>query len=204
MANREEKWVEKIKDLLNEHFKGIKYHAETQVGLPYDIMLMEFKKIDSKKDGHLNLTDNDKSKNNKKDSFTTDLLIYEDLPDGNIIPRVVIEAKIKDATTHDVITYAKKAIKHRALMPALRYGLMIGANNSESLTWKHFAHGTDFDFMFSFRTEEPDNDEQAKFCEILDAEIECSQELGKIFESKNKNFGICCVHRKLEIKYGKE
>ncbi|MDE5614022.1 MAG: hypothetical protein K2I74_05140 [Treponemataceae bacterium] len=202
---REEKWVEQIRDLLNEHFKGTeqpRLHAATQVKLPYGIMISEFKiKENPKENGKLTLIFDDKSESAKNDTYTTDLLIYEDSPNnaGNIIPRVVIEAKIEDASTHDMITYARKAVMHRALMPFLRYGIMIGAHKSDVLTWKHFAHGTDFDFMFSFKAEDPDENEREDFIEIVDSEIKSSQNLEKMFSSKNQKLDIYGVHRNLDV-----
>ena len=63
------------------------------------------------------------------DSFETDMAIYEQ-KDSVIIPTVIIEAKIKTVTTHDAITYSRKAELHKNVMPFLRYGIMLGTGEN--------------------------------------------------------------------------
>lgn len=193
MANEKEekmgevKWTEHVRDILNGYFEGTKFHAETQVKLPYGIMITGFE------DGWMPKCDAE-----KMNTFTTDLVIYEERK-GIVVPRVVIEAKILDASTHDVITYGKKAAMHRALMPYLRYGIMIGASKSEALTWKHFTHGSDFDFMFSFKSHELDEKEREEFIKLVKSEIKISEKLEKLLDSKGEGSDICCVRRKLDV-----
>lgn len=80
--------------------------------------------------------------------YETDLLIYEE-NERKRVPRVVIEAKFQKVTTHDAIIYSEKATEHKALMPFLRYGIMIGAMEEAELPWRLVSHGSDFDFMFA-------------------------------------------------------
>ncbi len=59
-------------------------------------------------------------------AYQTDILITEGDGSG-WIPRIVIEAKIGNVTTHDAITYSQKAANHKAVHPYLRYGIILGA-----------------------------------------------------------------------------
>lgn len=183
----EVKWTEKIRDMLNKRFETSNpaLHAETQVELPYSIMFPGFGK-----DGKLLPPE--------VNTFKTDLLICEE-KDGKRIPRVVMEAKFRHYTTHDAMTYGKKAVLHRSLMPYLRYGLMLGAMEDKKLTWRLFEHGGDFDSMFAFKAETPGNDERARFIALVEAEIANSQKLEEMFASKNEKSDIYCVQKNVEF-----
>lgn len=183
----ENEWTEQIMNMLNKRFResNSKFYAETQVSLPYSIMLHGFDK-DWK---HLSPEEN---------TFKTDLLVYEE-KDGKRIPRVVMEAKFKHYTTHDAITYGKRAALHRTLMPYLRYGLMLGAMEDKELTWRLFEHGSDFDSMFAFKAETPGDDERARFIALMEAEIANSQKLEEMFGSKNEKSDIYCVQKNVDI-----
>ena len=184
----ERDWVRTIQEVLNGHFKASNpaLRAEAEVALPYGTMITGFD--DGWKPRYAE----------KENNFKTDLLIYEQSGGGRI-PRLVIEAKILDASTHDVITYGKKSVLHRELMPYLRYGLMIGANKSDALTWKHFTHGSDFDFMFSFGAETPDKNERESFLALVDSEVATSRELQGMLDSSGSELGIYYVRKKLEV-----
>lgn len=199
-------WADQIRDILNEEFKKSNpaLHADVEVKLPYGIMIKEFKiEEEAKKGTETKELWKPVYAEGSENKFATDLLIYEDAGNGNRIPRVVIEAKINDASTHDVITYGKKAVMHRALMPALRYGMMLGASKDDALTWKHFTHGSDFDFMFAFKGEVPDEKEQEKFCALVDSEIAISKKLEAMLETAGAKLDIYCVQKKLEIEPNK-
>lgn len=49
--------------------------------------------------------------------YETDIPVFDRFAEGSWIPRVVIECKLKDITTHDAITYGAKAATHRAVHP---------------------------------------------------------------------------------------
>ena len=84
--------------------------------------------------------------------FETDMVVFE--RENSIIkPRVIVEAKLGTVTTHDAITYSYKAEKHKAITPYVRYGIMIGGREHYPLPGRLFRHGTNFDFMFSFKGE---------------------------------------------------
>ena len=184
----ERTWTERISEILEEHFKETRqtFHAKTEQKLPYGTVITGF-------------DENWKPEYAEKENmFATDLVIYEE-KDGKRIPRVVIEAKFTNAGTHDAMTYGKKAVLHRSLMPALRYGLMIGAMEVRDLQWRLFEHGGDFDFMFCFKGEEPDEKEKTSFIKLVDSEIENSNKLEDMFGSKNKKSGIYCLQKELKL-----
>lgn len=52
------------------------------------------------------------------------------------------------ATTHDLLTYSAKAITHKSVHPALRYGLAL-LQATARLTPKYPRHGQRFDFIFA-------------------------------------------------------
>lgn len=184
----ETEWTKQICKILNNHFKKLKstFHADTNVKLPYGTVIKDF-------DKNWNA-----SYSEKENKFATDLVIYEE-KDGKRIPRVVIEAKFKNVTTHDAITYGKKAVLHKNLMPALRYGLMIGSMEDRDLQWRLFEHGGDFDFMFCFKAEEPNDEEQEAFSNLVDSEIENSKKLEKMFDTRHRRSGIYCLQKDVKL-----
>ena len=57
-------------------------------------------------------------------AFQTDILVKE-----KNIPLVVVELKYGGFSTHDVLVYSTKAIKHKEIYPYLRYGLVVGGQD---------------------------------------------------------------------------
>jgi len=72
-------------------------------------------------------------------AFQTDILIRNDK-----VPLVVIEAKYSGFSTHDVLIYSTKAMKHKEVYPYMRYGLVIGGRNK--IDPRFFTHNLGFDF----------------------------------------------------------
>ena len=83
-------------------------------------------------------------------SYTTDLLIYEQLMNQTWKPRLIIEVKINSVSTHGAIEYIQKAFTHKTVHPYLRYGILLG--NVHHLPGRLFRHGFQFDFMLSWQT----------------------------------------------------
>ena len=77
-------------------------------------------------------------------AFQTDVLITRK---RDHTPLVVIEIKFGGFSTHDVLTYSSKALKHKEIYPYLRYGFMVG--DQKQLDWKFFTHNTGFDFALA-------------------------------------------------------
>ena len=81
------------------------------------------------------------------------------------------QAKLDRITTHDAITYSYKAEKHKAITPYVRYGIMIGEREHYPLPGRLFRHGTNFDFMFSFKGDTPDGTEWESFVALVQREV---------------------------------
>lgn len=106
-------------------------------------------------------------------AFQTDLCIFEDKSDEISIPRVVIEFKTS-ITTHDILTYSAKAVKHKQIYPYLRYGLL--ASNEKTVPGRVFTHNEGLDF-FAAVADLPELDLPAFLTSLLQAEIETSKRL---------------------------
>lgn len=118
--------------------------------------------------------------------FETDMVIFEK-EDGRIIPRVIVEAKIRKVSTHDAITYSYKAEKHKTTTPYLRYGIMLGDRNQYSLPGRLFRHGINFDFMFSFVGTRPTEIEWKSFTDMILKEVEYSRTMEEMLhDSRSK------------------
>lgn len=133
-------------------------------------------------------------------SFKTDLAILEENNSG-WKPRVVIEAKLGSITTHDAITYSKKAALHRSVHPYLRYGIMLGNRRHYPLPGRLYRHGQEFDFMISFQEFVPSEKEKISFMNMLKHEVLASQTIEKIiYESRQKDRDHYYVlHRRLKV-----
>jgi hypothetical protein len=134
--------------------------------------------------------------------FETDLAIIERNEDGNWQPRVIVEAKIMNITTHDAITYISKAAAHRSVYPYLRYGVMLGKRSEHALPGLLFRHGSQFDFMISFQSFQPSDGEMDAFLKLLDSEVQASRTIEKLlFDSRKQNRDrYTILHRKLVVK----
>ena len=104
-------------------------------------------------------------------AFQTDMLIKK-----KNIPIVAIEIKFLGITTHDILTYSTKAMKHKEIYPYLRYGLIAG--NIEKIPNRFFIHNQGFDFAIALFYNEngtlKDNELESTIkllkCQIKDAE----------------------------------
>jgi hypothetical protein len=132
--------------------------------------------------------------------FATDFIVVEDI-DGGWKPRVVVEAKVGSVTTHDAITYSQKAANHRSVFPYLRYGIMLGNRQHYPLPGRLYRHGTQFDFMISFRGYKPSTKELEAFQDVLIAEVKALQALeNMIYESRRRDRDHhTLLHRRLTL-----
>jgi hypothetical protein len=138
---REPEWVELVADVVRPELvhSGHSFRIETQFKIPYGYEIRVCRT----------------EPETEAISFATDFVIVEDYPDGGWKPRVVVEAKVDNLTTHDAITYSHKAAHHKSVFPYLRYGIMLGNRQHYPLPGRLYRHGTQFDFMISFREHEP-------------------------------------------------
>ncbi len=89
--------------------------------------------------------------------YETDIMISEILSEEEWIPRVIIECKLNSVSTHDAITYSKKASTHKNVHPYLRYGILMGHRKHYPLPGRLIRHGANFDFMASWKGYKPEN-----------------------------------------------
>jgi hypothetical protein len=182
----ENKWTEQICELLQKEIDTDKYVVTCFEPLPYSVSI---KKYNSEKEPQISLM-----------SYETDLLIKEKINDA-YIPRLVIESKYRDITTHDTITYNNKAENHKSIHNGLRYGLLIGNNGNASISPRIVKHGTSFDFMIAFSGENPQEKEWDVFIDIVKRNLDYSRNIQNIFENKghkdkNRYF---CIEKELKF-----
>ncbi|HEV8504049.1 MAG TPA: hypothetical protein VGQ53_01575 [Chitinophagaceae bacterium] len=119
--------------------------------------------------------------------YTTDILIYEKNGDA-WKPRIVIEVKLGKVTTHDAITYSQKSQSHKNVHPFLRYGILIGNRKHYPLPGRLFRHGTNFDFMLSWKDHEAGKEEWGLLLEVIFDEICSSRKLEEIiYNSRSRS-----------------
>jgi hypothetical protein len=135
--------------------------------------------------------------------YETDLLIKEQLSGGKWIPRIIVEAKFRGSiTTHDAITYSHKAFTHRQVHPYLRYGILIGDRKHYPLPGRLFRHGTQFDFMLSWKGADATEEEMSLFVNVLIKEVQASRVMQEIiYESRKKTRNhYTLLHKELSVK----
>ena len=106
----ETQFTEILEKFLKKELEG--YEVKRNENLIYKVIVnenMQFNPKNPKKPKRGNL------------SFQTDLMIKK-----NNLPLVVIETKFGGFSTHDVLTYSTKALKHKEVYPYLRYGFVVG------------------------------------------------------------------------------
>lgn len=110
-------------------------------------------------------------------AFETDLLIQK-----NNIPLVICEIKYGRFTTHDVLIYSNKALKHKGVYPYLRYGFVVGG--CQNITNKFFTHNEGFDFALAMH--KLDDDTLKKLLKIIQSQISNAELLMNMLEEKNQ------------------
>ena len=132
----EKEWTDSIKALLQEADLGKDIYFKTLNRVAYAKEIVSY---------DLHFEANEK----RVSEFETDIIVYEKT---DIIKlRVIIESKINSVTTHDAITYSHKAQTHKNVTPYIRYGMMLGNRKNQPLPGRLYRHGTNFDFMISFK-----------------------------------------------------
>lgn len=112
-------------------------------------------------------------------AFQTDLVIIK--KDSNL-PLVIIETKYGGFSTHDVLTYSTKALKHKEIYPYIRYGLVVGGKNK--IDNKFFIHNVGFDFAIALR--ELKEEDLKRLSTIIQKQLESAKLVLDIFMNKKK------------------
>ncbi len=183
---RENEWTNSIKELLQAANFAENIYFDTLKKVPYALEVLSY--------------DLDFDKKEHAMAFETDLLVYE--KEESIKPRIIIEAKVNNVSTHDAITYSYKAQNHKNVTPYIRYGIMLGNRKHYPLPGRLFRHGTNFDFMISFRDFILSDKERLSFIDLIKKEISYSQKIeemiyGSRFKSR-KHYYILQKELKLE------
>ena len=166
--NQENKWTKQICEFLKGELNEEKYEVKYLEKVPYKAS------IGYDKEGKASA---------RLLTYETDLLIQEKV-NGASIPRIIIESKYENITTHDAITYSHKAEEHKELHVGLRYGLMIG--NIKSIPARVVQHGKNFDFMMAFEGEEPTEDEWKLFVKIIKKNLKIASTYEKMIQDRRK------------------
>jgi hypothetical protein len=185
---QELEWVELVAKIVKPELTvlGQSLDIQTQVKIAYGYEIRAYR--------------NEKEPETEAIEFATDFIVVEGI-DGGWKPRVVVEAKVGSVTTHDAITYSQKAANHRSVFPYLRYGIMLGNRQHYPLPGRLYRHGTQFDFMISFRGYKPSAKELEAFRDVLIAEVKASQALeNMIYESRRRDRDHhTLLHRRLTL-----
>ena len=121
----------RIREILAARFPG--YVVESGKSILYKIEVDAFGKVT-----HDSLDNPTRG----RFAFQTDVLITK-----ASLPLVVIELKVGSFTTHDVITYSWKAVRHRQVYPYLRYGFVVFG--LDALGRRFVTHREGFDFALA-------------------------------------------------------
>jgi len=124
--------IAKLREILDSSFV-----VENGANLYYELTI----------NNKLELQQNPKDPKRGKSAFETDILISK-RNNKLIIPKVVIELK-KKLSTHDVITYSSKALRHKKVYPYLRYGLIIF--EEDKIPPRFFIHNEAIDFAVGYK-----------------------------------------------------
>ena len=111
-------------------------------------------------------------------AFETDILISD-----SKVPLIAIELKLGHFTTHDVLTYSTKALRHKELYPYLRYGFVVGG--VKRIQNRFFTHNVGFDFAFMFSDPTPG---MPKLLSIVTRQLAIADQLRKLGDAEVSSF----------------
>lgn len=121
-------------------------------------------------------------------AFQTDVVISIKGDGSKIhnIPLVVIEIKNNTRksgiTSHEILTYSTKALKHKEIYPYLRYGLLY-IHPRENLPQRFFMHNVGFDFAIVVRDPKKEIDAIIK---LVNDQLAVSENLRKTIGNTKK------------------
>lgn len=127
-------------------------------------------------------------------AYQTDLLIHETRGGNLWLPRVVIECKLGNVTTHDALVYGAKAASHRHVQPYLRYGILVG--KFDRIPPRLMQHGAQFDFIAVWNGDQPTAQELESFVRVVRDEVEASRNIESLLRDEQK---CRLFHRRLSV-----
>jgi len=168
------------------------YEVETKRSLLYAVSFGD--------DGKLHLGQNDQLEPTRGGGtgFEQDLLVFERVDGGNtsIVPRVSVEIKFGQMTTHDAIVYSEKAKLIRTIYPFIRYGLVLG--RLPHIPPRTLRLGTEFDFIAAVAAPIEKQD-VTKIAALLMDEVRLSCSMTSILRGQTK---VVFLHRQLSFSEG--
>jgi hypothetical protein len=168
----EDKAADRLAKYLRQYLPN-KYDVRTRSCLLYKIAI----------DGSGNLVPRNPQKylapSRGQSAFEIDILITKK---ATSVPVVAIEVKLGKFSTHDVLTYSTKAIKHKDVFPYLRYGFVIADCNR--INNKFFTHNVGFDFALAF-PERPEG--RGELVSLVQTQIEIAERLMALSDEEHKN-----------------
>jgi len=170
----EEEFRGKLVKILQEEL-GSGYSVKEKVNLVYWVMIdrnLEYRPRDPKNP--------ERGIRGGKYAFQTDIAVGKE-KSGGFLPLVVIEVKYEGFTTHDVLAYSEKALKHKAIYPYVRYGLVDGGEDYIPL--KFFVHNVGLDFAIAVKDID-DRSERQLLVNTVKEQIEIARNLLDVFEGR--------------------
>lgn len=164
----EEQFVNKLKKELRKHVKS--YEIRQKAPLIYKVIVDESR--------HYNPSSPQEAKRGNL-AFETDLLISKK---RNKVPLVLIEVKYGDFSTHDVLTYSSKVVKHKEVYPYLRCGMVVGGISV--VKNRFFTHNVGFDFAIAMKDAGTRN--MQSLVKVIKGQLRDAESLLKILRTKNR------------------
>jgi hypothetical protein len=157
----------KLKEKIEEKLDG--FYVKTDENLLYKVLVNDKLEYEP---------NNPKNPTRGNYAFQTDILIGK-----GITPLVVIETKYGGFSTHDILTYSTKALKHKEIYPYLRYGLVVGGD--DVIHGRFFTHNVGFDFAITIKDINDEN-RIMNLIDIINKQIQNSNLLLDIQSEKYK------------------
>ena len=134
-VRREDEIAREVAEFLRGKLSTRHYLVEAHSNLLYRFVVDSSGKTDP--EDYLNPT-------RGQGAFQADIVVRDQ---KHKVPLVVIELKSGGFSTHDVLTYSTKAIKHKEIYPYLRYGFLV--TDRKFIRDKFFVHNVGFDFALA-------------------------------------------------------
>jgi hypothetical protein len=165
----ETEFRQRLKESLEREL-GNDYSLEENRNLIYKVIIGE----------NLEYEPNDPKNPKRGDyAFQTDIVIAK--RESNL-PLVIIETKYGGFSSHDVLTYSTKALKHKEIYPYIRYGLVVGGK--DKIDNKFFTHNIGFDFAIALK--ELEEADLQRLSTIIREQLESAKLLLDIFANKKR------------------